>query len=89
MVQPCKGNLPEIKSQEYGFMKYEKHFDAVTDGFCGSYYPLRGKTDKAFIAMFGDDTDPFHPAGGYDEAAGSKVADRLFCSLRLQRSKGT
>ena len=45
-------------------MKYEKHFDVVTDGFCGSYYPLKGATEKAFIAMFGDDTDDYLAKGG-------------------------
>ena len=56
-------------------MKYEKHFDAVTDGFCGSYYPLKGKTDKTFIAMFGDDTDDYLAKGGvkYLHAKGCSV----------------
>ncbi len=45
-------------------MKYEKHFEAYTDGFLGSYYPCREKTDKAFIEMFGDDTDDYLAKGG-------------------------
>lgn len=45
-------------------MKYEKHFNVENDGFRGSYYPCKQNTDKAFIEMFGDDTDDFLSKGG-------------------------
>ena len=45
-------------------MKYEKHFTVETDGFHGSYYPCKSKTDKVFIEMFGDDTDDYLAKGG-------------------------
>jgi hypothetical protein len=37
-------------------MRAERYFSIDTDGFYGAYYPLEG-TDRAFIAMLGDDID--------------------------------
>ena len=45
-------------------MKYDKHFTVENDGFHGSWYPCKKKTDKAFIEMFGDDTDDLLAKGG-------------------------
>ena len=45
-------------------MKYEKHFIIENDGFHGSYYPCKSKTDKAIIEMFDDDTDDYLVKGG-------------------------
>lgn len=56
-------------------MKYEKHFETETDGFHGSYYPLKGGTDKAIIEMFGDDTDDYLAKGGV------KYFHKLGCSV--------
>ena len=37
-------------------MRAERYFSIDADGFYGAYYPLEG-TDRAFIAMLGDDID--------------------------------
>ena len=56
-------------------MKYEKHFIVENDGFHGSYYPCKSKTDKAIIEMFGDDTDDYLAKGGV------KYFHNLDCSV--------
>ena len=61
------------------FCIYEKHFEAYTDGFRGSYYPCREKTDKAFIEMFGDDTD--------DYLARRALRDRFLIENNLDRPR--
>ncbi len=45
-------------------MRYERNFSVEKDGFRGSWYPCKRETDKAFIAMFGDDTDDYLAKGG-------------------------
>lgn len=45
-------------------MRHTQHFTVDEDGFHGSYYPCPRKTDKAFIQMFGDDTDDYLAKGG-------------------------
>ena len=60
-------------------MRCARHFSVEADGFHGSYFPCPGmkdaretntgkadigKPDKAFIEMFGDDTDDFLAKGG-------------------------
>lgn len=45
-------------------MKYKRHFETEIDGFHGSYYPCKDNTNKAFIEMFGDDSDDYLAKGG-------------------------
>ena len=45
-------------------MRCTRHFSIAADGFHGSYFPCPEKTDKAFIEMFGDDTDDLLAKGG-------------------------
>ena len=45
-------------------MKCIKHFTVEKDGFHASYYPCKEKSEKAFIEMFGDDTDDMLAKGG-------------------------
>lgn len=35
------------------------HFDAETDGFYGAYWQCKTPSNKAFIAMLGDDSEDF------------------------------